>query len=289
MLPENPDLLFDRTELPTAIQEALSKEHKPFDKTTIPLTPTSASYTYVRRQGALVGKTESSATVKNPTDFSESTTVVVDRPNGKGWDAWIESEAVPYKTVETTTSPTPTTSTTPTQTVIGPVLDTYKPGAAGSMYKAGTYTGSYSYTPLPKWISAGVVVFRGTGLDTKVLLCRPKGAFSGKYTLSKGRIEKNETSFKAAIRETLEETGVVVEIIPDTYLGLYEGSSSNTHYYCGTWVSGEPVKTSEMEWAGFLHVADALNYLRNNPRDKKALFLAYKMYQAHTTAAEQKA
>ncbi len=57
-----------------------------------------------------------------------------------------------------------------------------------------------SYDP-----AAGVVVLKFKDGDWNVLFLKTK---KGKYDLTKGIIDKNETPFAAAIRETFEEAGI---------------------------------------------------------------------------------
>ena len=59
-------------------------------------------------------------------------------------------------------------------------------------------------------ISAGCVVYRGTGHETEVALIQPRDRQA--WSLPKGLIEQGETPEAAAQREVLEETGLVGEI-----------------------------------------------------------------------------
>ena len=60
-------------------------------------------------------------------------------------------------------------------------------------------------TQTAKQISAGFVVFRRTKDGPKFLLLYSGGKY---WNFPKGKIEKNEKSLEAAIRETMEETGL---------------------------------------------------------------------------------
>jgi len=75
-------------------------------------------------------------------------------------------------------------------------------------------------------ISSGLVIIR----NNKILLVKPKGLDSGFYSIPKGIVEKEESILSAAIRETLEETGLLVpkEIINKTpHVCNYVSSNGN--------------------------------------------------------------
>lgn len=55
-------------------------------------------------------------------------------------------------------------------------------------------------------ISSGLAIL----VDNKILLVKPKGLKEGFYSIPKGIVEKSETILEAAIRETFEETGILV-------------------------------------------------------------------------------
>lgn len=61
---------------------------------------------------------------------------------------------------------------------------------------------------LTREISAGIVVYRETQEGPKFLLLYHGGNY---WNFAKGKIEAREKSFEAAIRETLEETGLGTE------------------------------------------------------------------------------
>ena len=57
-------------------------------------------------------------------------------------------------------------------------------------------------------MAAGLVVIQ----DNKILLVHPSGSpWWGTYSIPKGEIEKKEDIVEAAIRETLEETGIKIK------------------------------------------------------------------------------
>ena len=56
--------------------------------------------------------------------------------------------------------------------------------------------------------SAGLVVIK----NKKILLCHPiKASWFGSHGIPKGHIEENETALQAAIRETKEEAGLLID------------------------------------------------------------------------------
>lgn len=70
-----------------------------------------------------------------------------------------------------------------------------------------------------KYKTAGIFVLRKDG---QVLICHPTNHPSDVWSIPKGRIEPNETLLDAALRETLEETGLDLKLFNNfkiTYLG----------------------------------------------------------------------
>lgn len=75
--------------------------------------------------------------------------------------------------------------------------------------------------------------------DGRIWVVKPKGEFGGyKTSFSKGRLNTGEDAYAAAIRETFEETGLVVKGIG--YLGEFERTTTNTHYMIAERVDGTP-------------------------------------------------
>jgi ADP-ribose pyrophosphatase YjhB (NUDIX family) len=77
-------------------------------------------------------------------------------------------------------------------------------------------------------VSYGGVVFDDEG---RVLLREPRRHYDGDvWTLPKGELEEGEGPKEAALRETLEETGVEGEIV-DRIPGSFRGSSGDNIYF----------------------------------------------------------
>ena len=95
----------------------------------------------------------------------------------------------------------------------------------------------------------GGVVFDAEG---RVLLREPRGHFDGYvWTFPKGRPEAGETPAEAALRETLEETGVPAEI-QEKIPGIFPGGITENVYFLMR-PSGEAVapgkETASLRWA----------------------------------------
>ena len=72
---------------------------------------------------------------------------------------------------------------------------------------------------MAKYKTAGIFIVRKDG---QVLICHPTNHASNVWSIPKGRIEPNETLLDAALRETLEETGLDLRLFNNfkiTYLG----------------------------------------------------------------------
>lgn len=81
--------------------------------------------------------------------------------------------------------------------------------------------------------SAGLLVYRGTGVDTEVLLVHPGGPLWGKkptWTIPKGNPNEGEELQTAAFREFQEETGVMPPEGQLVDLGSAKQASGKTNY-----------------------------------------------------------
>ena len=116
-------------------------------------------------------------------------------------------------------------------------------------------------------ISAGLVLIH----NNKILLVHPtNGKWVGTYSIPKGHVEKNEDYLAAAIRETQEEVGLIIEPEKNNYLGKghinYKDEEGNTYkrvYYFVYELLRYPVlnknkfQIEEVDWAGFLDKIEA--------------------------------
>jgi 8-oxo-dGTP diphosphatase len=112
------------------------------------------------------------------------------------------------------------------------------------------------------WPRAGVsaAVFRGGSV---LVVQRAKSPFQGQWSLPGGHIEAGETAREAILRELAEETGVTARI--DGLAELVDaidapGGVVASHYliavFHGTWLSGEPVASSDAADARFVPLAE---------------------------------
>ena len=111
-------------------------------------------------------------------------------------------------------------------------------------------------TPVP---AVGVVCLKG---DQVLLIRRGTPPRLGEWSLPGGRIESGERAVDAALRELVEETGVVARIggLIDVVDGLFP--EAGCHYvlidYWAQWISGEPVAGDDAAEARFFDIDDAL-------------------------------
>lgn len=111
-------------------------------------------------------------------------------------------------------------------------------------------------TPVP---AVGVVCLKN---DHVLLIRRGKPPRQGEWSLPGGRIEPGERAVDAALRELLEETGVVARIggLVDVVDGLFP--ESGKHYvlidYWAEWQSGIVQAGDDAAEARFFCVNDAL-------------------------------
>ncbi|MCR5057118.1 MAG: NUDIX domain-containing protein [Clostridiales bacterium] len=87
--------------------------------------------------------------------------------------------------------------------------------------------------------SAGAIVYEGDGAARRLLMLENGGKG---WSFPKGHIEPGESAEEAAVRETLEETGLQVELLPDfcaeTASGR-PGEERKIFYFIGRAVGGE--------------------------------------------------
>lgn len=112
--------------------------------------------------------------------------------------------------------------------------------------------------------TAGVVCLRGREV---LLIKRGTAPRLGQWSLPGGRIEWGETSADAALRELVEETGVVAELaglidVVDGIMTSRETGEITRHYvmvdYAARWLSGEPTAGDDAADARFFSLEEAL-------------------------------
>jgi 8-oxo-dGTP diphosphatase len=114
--------------------------------------------------------------------------------------------------------------------------------------------------------AASAAIFRGREV---LLIQRGKsGPLHGFWSLPGGRIEAGEPARTAALREVIEETGIVAELaglldIHDVF--RHEAGQLVSHYilavFYGRWISGEPAASDDAMAARFFPI-DAIDGLQ---------------------------
>lgn len=100
-------------------------------------------------------------------------------------------------------------------------------------------------------ISSGLVII----INSKILLVKPKGLEEGFYSIPKGLVERNESILDAAIRETYEETGILItkdQIDKTPHICNYVSSSGKitkrVYYFVVKIESHELIKQGEIDF-----------------------------------------
>jgi len=134
--------------------------------------------------------------------------------------------------------------------------------------------------------TAGVLVF----LDNSVLLVRhgeKAGHLNDTYGIPAGRLETDETSIKAAVRELLEETGLITTVenlikVPENYTASIERKDGSIKNYsqetflCINW--GGELKANDETIPEWINITD-LDKLKLLPNVEKMVFDALKLKQ----------
>lgn len=130
--------------------------------------------------------------------------------------------------------------------------------------------------------SAGIIVFRETDFGTTHVLLIRQGKAS--YSFPKGQIEPGEDPEEAALRETLEETGISAEIIPDFSCEVPSKKSGDNRkiiFFCGKYLYGnlkpQYDEISDAFWVAVEEAADLISY----EPDYQAFCKAFEIYKAN--------
>jgi predicted NUDIX family NTP pyrophosphohydrolase len=116
--------------------------------------------------------------------------------------------------------------------------------------------------------SAGLLIIK----DNKILLCHPTGSnWYATYSIPKGLIDKDEDKISAAIRETFEEIGIIIDsskidktehiinyykkgvIFKKVYYFITDGNDINFDIIPKRNLIPNPEGILEIDWAGFLN------------------------------------
>jgi ADP-ribose pyrophosphatase YjhB (NUDIX family) len=112
-------------------------------------------------------------------------------------------------------------------------------------------------------LSSGTIVFDNKG---RVLIVNAAGGRHSRHSFPKGHVEYGETLQECAIRETLEETGILVRITNDTPYSVryrtYGKSMKDVCLFEAEVISGTPRNLDgETKDVGFVPVSKALELL----------------------------
>lgn len=112
------------------------------------------------------------------------------------------------------------------------------------------------------YVSAGLVIIQ----NNKILLAHPTNSpTNGSYTFPKGKVEIGESILEAAIRETKEETGILInkkDINNTEHLIIYTNKNGDVYkklYYFLVFptekieINKNNIQLDEVDWVGFLN------------------------------------
>ncbi|MGG0757277.1 NUDIX domain-containing protein [Brevibacillus laterosporus] len=109
------------------------------------------------------------------------------------------------------------------------------------------------------WIAAGGIVIKG---DEVLVVKKTYGGLKGKWSFPAGFVDPGETVDEAAVREVLEETGIVARVRQVAALRtgvIREEISDNMIVFLMDYVEGEPQRQAgEIEIATFMPINDLL-------------------------------
>lgn len=108
---------------------------------------------------------------------------------------------------------------------------------------------------------AGAIAIRGRNAQAEVLLVRARR--SPAWIFPKGHIERGETAAETAVRELLEEGGVVgapVKIVGSSRFRYAKGEFDVVYYLVRYIESGEASEERETRWCRFADARTLLTY-----------------------------
>ncbi|MCM2325037.1 MAG: NUDIX domain-containing protein [Candidatus Woesearchaeota archaeon] len=135
---------------------------------------------------------------------------------------------------------------------------------------------------MQKETSSGIIVFKRSGMVKYLILNYPVNIRSAKeyWGLVKGHVEKDESLEEAAVRETREETGLIVDVLPGfkekiVYNFAFKGAlvEKTVYFFAGESVSEEVKLSHEHKGYAWLSFDDALKQLSYD-KDKDVLIKA---------------
>lgn len=139
---------------------------------------------------------------------------------------------------------------------------------------------------IPRRPAVSIVVFR----DDRVLLVRRgRGAAVGRWAPVGGAIEPGETPEAAAIRETLEETGVSIRLLGRS--GCREIAARDADgaafvwdlaIFAAAWAAGEPIAGDDAAEARFVRL-DALAEVDLVDGGREAIAVARRLFDGSAT------
>jgi 8-oxo-dGTP diphosphatase len=114
--------------------------------------------------------------------------------------------------------------------------------------------------------------------DEVLLVQRGKAMGHGLWSLPGGKFEPGETAIQAALRELLEETCVVGDLMQ--HVGDFQLDAGDVHYaiscFTGNYVSGEACAMSDAKAVAWVHWQD-IGILKLAPNIADAVALARKL------------
>lgn len=133
--------------------------------------------------------------------------------------------------------------------------------------------------------SCGAIVFREAEKSHEILLLKHK---AGHWDFPKGHVEEGESEQQTALREVMEESGLVVKILDNGFRRVihyspYPGCVKDVVYFIARYESGElKIQTEEISGALWASPGEALEMISyQNARELLADALSYLSLDEH--------